>query len=140
MKKYVWNAMALGLLVAMSSGCAGTKKVAGMLNGKWNITAVKGEPIGKMEKQPFLEFDATSKRVHGNAGCNIINGDYRQEAGKASSLRFPQMISTMMACPDMDTESKILNALDAVRAFKATSKDKVILLDATNKEVLVLSK
>ena len=78
------------------------------LQGEWKITDVNGEavPTG-MEKQPFIAFDVKEQRVHGNAGCNLINGGFKTEEGNALSISFPGMASTMMACPDMETEGKI---------------------------------
>ena len=54
------------------------------------------------ENVPFLAFNIEEKRVHGNASCNVVNGGFMQEEGKENSLKFSQMISTMMACPNMD--------------------------------------
>ena len=84
------------------------------LSGEWIISAINGAQVGDMENTPFLAFDIDQMRVHGNAGCNIINGGFSQEEGKENSLKFSQMISTMMACPDMDTERRILDALSKV--------------------------
>ena len=72
------------------------------LNGEWIISAIGNTQLGKTENTPFLAFDIEQKRVHGNAGCNVINGSFSQEEGKDNSLKFSQMISTMMACPDME--------------------------------------
>lgn len=110
------------------------------LSGAWEIVSVKGNPIGKVEKKPQLVFDVTEKRVHGNASCNIINGSFTQEEGQVASLRFSQMISTMMACPNMDVESSILKALDEVRRFEKKSDGTMSLLGPDGREVLSLKK
>lgn len=110
------------------------------LNGAWEIVSVKGNPVGEVEKQPQLVFNVAEKRVHGNASCNTINGSFTQEEGQAASLRFSQMISTMMACPNMDVESSILKALDEVRSFEIKADGTVSLLGADGTEVLSLKK
>ncbi len=110
------------------------------LNGAWEIVSVKGNPVGEVEKQPQLVFNVAEKRVHGNASCNTINGSFTQEEGQAASLRFGQMISTMMACPNMDVESSILKALDEVRSFEIKADGTVSLLGADGAEVLSLKK
>ena len=39
------------------------------LNGKWMISQAGGEAIPSgMEKHPFIEFNISEKRLHGNAG------------------------------------------------------------------------
>ena len=87
-----------------------------------------------------MVFNVAEKRVHGNASCNTINGSFTQEEGQAASLRFNQMISTMMACPNMDVESSILKALDEVRSFEIKADGTVSLLGADGTEVLSLKK
>ncbi|WP_072529902.1 META domain-containing protein [Bacteroides ilei] len=110
------------------------------LNGKWNIVAVDGVAVGQTEEVPFLAFDLAAGRVNGNAGCNIINGDFKQEEGKSNSLKFGQMIATMKACPDMETERRILQALDKVRSFGTNPEGALALLDENGVEILTLSK
>lgn len=110
------------------------------LAGEWIISELNGEAVKKMDKTPFLAFNIDEKRVHGNAGCNIINGGFSQEEGNTASLKFSQMISTMMACPDMEVESQVLKALDAVRSFKMNQDKSVSLLDENGNAVLSLVK
>lgn len=121
------------------------KKGAGVklsaLKGEWLIAEVNGEavPTG-MEKQPFIAFDLKEKLIHGNAGCNLMNGGFKTEAANALSITFPAVASTMMACPDMDTESKIMKALGEVKSFDILSGGGIGLYDGNGTLVLVLKK
>lgn len=111
------------------------------LAGEWIISSVNGTELGKQEKTPFLAFNVEEKTVHGNASCNIVNGGFTQEESKAGSLKFSQMLSTMMACPNMDTERMILEALNKVAGFTLNQdKSSLSLLDETGKEVMTLTK
>ena len=110
------------------------------MSGEWVITSVYGAQVGDMENTPFLAFDIDQMRVHGNAGCNIINGGFSQEEGKENSLKFSQMISTMMACPDMDTEHRILDALSKVAGFSLNEDQTISLNDSTGTAALTLVK
>ena len=110
------------------------------LAGKWNIVAIDGVGVGQVEEEPFLAFDMSTGRVNGNASCNVINGDFAQEEGVPNSLKFGQMIATMKACPDMETERRILQALDKVRSFGLNPEGAVALLDENGVEVLTLAK
>lgn len=110
------------------------------LDGTWQIMTVNGTEIGKTEKTPQLTFDLAEKKVYGNASCNTINGGFSQEEGKSSSLQFTQMISTMMACPDMETERNILGALNKVRSFEVKEDGTVALLGEDGTELLTLQK
>ena len=111
------------------------------LNGKWNIKEVNGEAIPSgMEKQPFLSFDIKKGTIHGNAGCNLMNGGFETHAEQAKSISFPGVATTMMACPDMETESKILKAMNEVKSFDFLSDNEVALYDANGTPVLSLTK
>lgn len=111
------------------------------LKGEWLITDVNGEsvPTG-MEKQPFIAFDVKEKQIHGNAGCNLINGGFKTDTANPLSISFPAFAATMMACPDMETESKIMKALNEVKSFDLLSGGGIGLYDATGALVLVLTK
>lgn len=110
------------------------------INGKWNITRVEGWDVEVADKVPFLSFNVAENAVHGNGGCNIINGSFSQEDGNASSLKFGQMISTMMAGPGMETERKVLAAMNKVVSFVLNEDGTLSLMDAGNTEVLQLVK
>lgn len=110
------------------------------INGKWNITKVEGAAVEVADKTPFISFNVAENAVHGNGGCNIINGSFSQEEGNPSSLKFGQMISTMMAGPGMETERKVLSAMNKVASFVVNEDGTLSLMDAANNEVLLLVK
>ena len=112
-----------------------------VLNGEWKIKEANGEAIPSgMEKQPFIAFDVKKKSIHGNAGCNLINGGFETSTSNAKSISFPGVASTMMACPDMETEGKILKALNEVKSFDVLAGGGIGLYDANNALVMVLEK
>lgn len=112
-----------------------------VLDGEWKIKEANGEAIPSgMEKQPFIAFDVKKKTIHGSAGCNLINGGFETNADNAKSISFPAVASTMMACPDMETEGKILKAINEVRSFDVLSGGGIGLYDANNALVVVLEK
>lgn len=85
-----------------------------------------------MKKQPFIAFDVKKKTIHGNAGCNLINGSFEASASNAKSISFPGVASTIMACPDMETEDKVLKALHEVKSFEVLAGGGIGLYDANN--------
>ena len=110
------------------------------IDGKWNISKVEGAAVEVADKTPFISFNVAENAVHGNGGCNIINGSFSQEEGNPSSLKFGQMISTMMAGPGMETERKVLAAMNKVASFVVNEDGTLSLMDAGNNEVLLLVK
>ncbi len=110
------------------------------INGEWKISKVEGAAVEVADKTPFLSFNVAENAVHGNGGCNIINGSFSQEEGNPSSLKFGHMISTMMAGPGMETERKVLAAMNKVASFVVNEDGTLSLMDAENNEVLLLVK
>lgn len=113
------------------------------LTGRWKISKVNGEAIetlGTVETAPFLEFDAEKKTVHGNAGCNIVNGEVVLDEEVKGSIKFQQLISTMMSGPGMDIEVKVMEAIHHVSSFTMPDEKTVIMTDPNGNETLTLVK
>lgn len=111
------------------------------LDGKWMIKEVEGQTIKEsQETTPFITFDINNRRMNGNAGCNIINGALKIDKNNPKAIAFGQVISTMMACPDMDTESKILKALSKVSSHGALAGGGRGLYDSENNLLVVLKR
>lgn len=129
----------LPVMLILLASCEGKKVDAKTLNGKWDIVAVNGEKINA-ENMPFIEFDMATNKVHGNGGCNIFNSTVTLSDTDASAIRIAPAAATMMACPEMDTESKIFNVLTEVNAVKSTDKaNEMALVNKAGTTVLLLS-
>lgn len=130
----------LPVMLFLLASCEDKKVDAKTLNGNWEIVSVNGEKI-QAENMPYIEFDMSNKKVHGNGGCNIFNSTFTLSDSDASSIRIAPAAATMMACPEMDVESKIFKQLTEVTAVKGTDKaDEIALVNKSGAVVLVLSK
>lgn len=110
------------------------------LSGEWAIEFAGGKKIvGTAEVAPFIGFNTDESRVYGNVGCNTINGALIQDENKPNSLKFDNIATTMMMCPDMETETIVLNALNETKSF-SVKDGKVYLLGENGNELLVLKK
>lgn len=111
------------------------------LEGEWKITEAKGQviPTG-LERQPFLAFDTTKKSIHGNAGCNMLNGGFTTEVNNPRAIAFPAVAATMMACPDMSIERKVMDALNEVKSFSILTDKTAALYDENGNMVMSLMK
>ena len=90
-------------------------KVSDIVEKHWKLIELNGVEIMPNENQsnaPHFILKVENNRVIGHGGCNSINGGYIIETG--NRIKFTQMISTMMACMDMETESNFLRALNTV--------------------------
>lgn len=140
MKKVILCLLMIPAFVGTMLSCAEAKTDAKKLEGKWNIVEVKGEKILK-EGLPEMEFDMADNKLHGNAGCNIFNTTVTLDDQNVSSIKINPAATTMMACPDMETEGAILQAMDQVKEVKAgQSESEMLLVDENGNVLLVLSK
>lgn len=114
MKPFAFLTMASVLLASCQSknttthntGPAPETSASKSLEGTyWVLTELEGKPVApaaKDEKPSFIYFNAAKKRVAVSGGCNGMGGSY--ELLEGNRIRFGQMMSTMMACPDMTKE------------------------------------
>lgn len=81
---------------------AAEKKLEGTY---WILTELQGKPVKPPEpgeKPSFIYLDSAKKHASVSGGCNVMGGGYELKDG--NRIKFGQMISTMMACPDMTNE------------------------------------
>lgn len=112
------------------------------LNGAWNITRVGDINVGA-DSEACLVFDINEERIHGNTGCNIINGSLRLIDNRINGLEFTDLATTRMACPEpvMALEQALLLALEEVTSCQAEDNgNTAVLMDADNKPVIKLKR
>lgn len=140
MKRVIFYVLLIPVFMGLLFSCSEAKTDAKKLEGKWNIVEVKGEKILK-EGMPQMNFDMAEKKLHGNAGCNIFNTTVMLDDNDISAITIAPAATTMMACPDMETEDAILQAMGEVKAVKAGQNDtEMLLVDGSGNVLLVLSK
>lgn len=126
--------------VALITSCQSTRHAtsSSMIEGEWNITEVNGSVI-KAHPSPYVGFNIQENRVYGNSGCNKISGSFDFK-GKNGQIELGQMLSTMMACPDMELEQSILKALNSVERIKSLDKEHLALCDKNEKPLLQMER
>ena len=112
------------LTVFALKSCGNTKAAANMqdnievkqteiLSGKYMISSF----IKKTElpENMYLNFDETTNRVSGFAGCNNFSGAYSVEGNR---IKFGPFVSTKMHCKRfMDVEQSLLKTLEETTSF-----------------------
>jgi len=102
---------------------------------KMEIYELMGNKVEEgMKGRPFIQFDASEKRVTGYAGCNNFFGGYTIEEGQ--QIRFGQMGATKMACENMTTEDRLFKALTKVDNY-AVGEDGTLSLNRAKMAPLV---
>lgn len=108
------------ILAVLVIGCSAketSKEVDVRLHDIWALESINGEKFLKDEhdiNHPIIEIYLKEERVHGNAGCNTLNGDVQADGNKIS---FINITYTEMACPG-DFEQRFLTALQSVDNYK----------------------
>lgn len=106
------------------------------LNGAWQVTAVNGKEINVETAR--LVFDVDANTVSGNAGCNRLRGDITRNPQVSAALQLINLATTRMTCPDIQTESSLLIALEEVTTARKKDSKIVELLDAAGHPVVTL--
>lgn len=90
----------------------------GITEKYWKLTEIMGKsvtPWEGMTKEPHMILKASDFRVSANGGCNQMNGSFTLKP--MNRIRFSQMISTLMACPNMEIERQLAEALSQADSY-----------------------
>ena len=108
------------------------------LNGTWAVKEIDGEAIDVPDMK--LVIDVDEGKIHGNTGCNILNGTLETDMDAANSISFQKIGLTRMACPDPNYETQLLVALEDASKAKPMLEGRVELLNNLGKVVLVMER
>ena len=121
-------AIAAGVLVAcaktVTAGPSEGKPLAQLAGSEWGF---QGSDL------PFIQFGARGE-VNGNGGCNNFGGSYEINGNR---LIFGPIMSTKMACAELQNETQFFNTLQKAHHFEATHKQ-LVIFDENNAEILSL--
>lgn len=106
------------------------------LNGAWRVTAIDSER--NRNEGVELVIDIPEGRIHGNTGCNILNGSLFIDPDRSNSIQFMEISTTRAACPDGAVETAFLVALEEVVSAYAEGTSAVVMVDSRGHEVLRL--
>lgn len=83
------------------------------INGAWDVTHINGQKVTSATL-PQLVIDTPEQKIHGNVGCNTMNGSIVINPDRQNAMQFANMITTRMTCPEIATEQELLQALGKV--------------------------
>lgn len=108
------------------------------LDGTWAVISIDGEKVNVEGMK--VAFDVDEKRMHGNTGCNIINGELETDMDAANSISFSKIGMTRMACPDSGWETRMMVALEEAVTARKVSADEIEFIGSNGKQVMLLKK
>lgn len=94
-----------------------------LLTGEWTLESIADGDVKTLfsDHVPTIKFDVAENRFGGNAGCNRYNATYKIEG---TTITVGPVMSTRMACPNMDGESKFTQIITGASTLEATA-DKI---------------
>ncbi|MBD5249788.1 MAG: META domain-containing protein [Barnesiella sp.] len=105
------------------------------LNGAWKVLRIDNKTVPSSADVRVV-IDIQSRTIHGNAGCNLLNGEILLNLDVPAGIEFGNLRTTRMTCPDIETEQAFLIALEQVKAAANVDGDHASLLNDKD-EVLV---
>lgn len=108
------------------------------LNGSWHVVAIEGEPVNVEGMDLVIDID--EGKLHGNTGCNIMNGKVETDLDTPNSISFSAIATTRMMCPDIESETRLVVALEEACSARALTPDKVELLGTNRQPVITLER
>ncbi|MCL3850682.1 MULTISPECIES: META domain-containing protein [Parabacteroides] len=146
MKKYLFLCLAV-VGIAVFASCKSQKAVVATfsdLDGEWSVVELNGKRLDPADSKQLIVIDVARKHLSGNAGCNRMNGNIEYTDAQKNIIKFPQVATTRMACPDMKGEQEFLDALNKVVRFQAEGLTKpvntVALYGTDNGKLMVIQK
>jgi len=116
---YAYSVLLNLLLLQCSSSKTGSgtadRNNVSLENTYWKLVELNGQPISDAEdgkKELHLVLKSSDSTLSAFAGCNGVGGSYQLTSG--NRLRFSNMISTLMACPELEAENAFKKALETV--------------------------
>ena len=79
-------------------------------------------------------------KVHGNTGCNVINGDVVLDYERTGGIQFENIISTRKMGYNINRETALLIALEETVAMRQAGNSSIELLDKKGNIVAKLSR
>jgi copper homeostasis protein (lipoprotein) len=90
----------------------------GLTEKFWKLTELNGKKIvvgATFNKEPHIILKNQETRVKGHGGCNSFFGTYELKPG--NRITISQIGNTLMACPEMETETQFLKAIQAADSY-----------------------
>lgn len=107
------------------------------VNGLWSVVKIDGKDVDE-DFRPEMVIDIPELRIHGNTGCNLVNGTIYVDSDKDNSIQFQGLGVTRMACPAGSVQTEFLVALESVETVRPLSGNSIVMSDKHGRVILEL--
>ena len=108
------------------------------MNGAWLVKEIDNESVADLNMR--LVIDAVMQTIHGDTGCNIINGIITLDPTKDMAIQFEDLHSFDHDCETIDYETALLLALEKTVSCKRINDMEMALLDNMGNIVIKLQR
>lgn len=108
------------------------------MNGAWVVKEINSKNVS--EQNMRLVVDAVMQTIHGDTGCNIINGIITLDPTKDMAIQFEDLRSSEHDCEQIENETALLLALECTVSCKRINQHEMALLDNMGNIVIVLQR
>jgi heat shock protein HslJ len=119
-----------------------SRQMREVLNGNWEVVELDGKKV-RLEQKPTMIIDIESRKLSGNSGCNIMNGEIEYDNTTLNNgIRFTGVASTRRMCAPaaMEVEDKMLGLLNNINSFRILDNNKVALYASPSEHNLIVIK
>lgn len=106
--------------------CGNPQAQSPLRNTYWKLVRLNGAPVrvAPGQREPHLILARDQQRVSGYGGCNRLTGSFGLGEDR---LSFRGFAGTMMACPGMEQEQRLLQALEKVERYRISGSHLEVL-------------
>ncbi len=108
------------------------------MNGAWLVKEIDSENVSQHNMR--MVIDAVMQTIHGDTGCNIINGVITLDPAKDMAIQFEDLQSGDHDCDSIELETALLLALERTESCKRINQNEMALLDNKGNIVIVLQR
>jgi len=109
-----------------------SQQTEGITEKYWKLIEINGKPVVMSEsaggRDAFIILKNEDNRFNGNGGCNTLAGAYELDPARYR-IRFSQVVSTMMACLNMEIEDEMKQMLGMVDNYSLSDDGKYLSLN-----------
>ena len=119
-----------------------SRQMREVLNGNWEVVELDGKKV-RLEVKPTMIIDIEARKLSGNSGCNIMNGEIEYDNTTLNNgIRFTGVASTRRMCTPaaMEVEDKMLELLNNINAFRILDNNRVALYATPSEHHLIVIK
>ena len=106
------------------------------VNGPWVVKQLGDTII--TDRNLRVVIDTQLMTLHGNSGCNIINGVMHIDTTKDFALQFEDLQSSENECDNMPFETRMLIALEQTESCKRINDQEIALMDGKGHIMMTL--